>query len=232
MAFAKHVHRYVHHYTSDKPDDRTDMHMPTPPFAGPAPARAHWVPCDRACYQTLHWPIADAPEARGLGLPPACLPQLPQPPHRLLAVCNEEGLRTLVHAHMRRLRRTPLFARTGRCFDCVAQRVADFVVEACGGPLYYSERHSRLQAGAGMPLLLDDEGREVWLVQLWHAFDDAGFPPSVRADYWNWAEPLSIYLLAPQARRADLTRYAYDTVRSWFLPSSAAPGARCAAVTP
>lgn len=65
-------------------------------------------------------------------------------------------------------------------------------------------------------MLLDEEGREVWLVQLWHAFDDAGFPPAVRADFWNWAEPLSIYLLALQARRRELTRYAYDTVRSWF----------------
>lgn len=187
--------------------------MPTSsnPLAEPPPAPARWVPCDRACYLTLHWPLG-----RSVGLPPACLPQLPQPPHRLLAMCNEEGLRALVHAHMLRLRRTPLFARSGRCFDCVAQRVADFVVEACGGPLYYSERHTRLQAAAGLPLLLDEEGREVWLVQLWHAFDDAGFPPAVRADFWNWAEALSIYLLAPQARRRELTRYAYDTVRSWF----------------
>ncbi len=195
------------------------------PLAEHRPLRARWVPCDRACYLTLHWPVAAETQAeRGPGLPPACMPQLPQPPHRLLAVCNEEGLRALVHAHMQRLRRTPLFARAGRCFDCVAQRVADFVVEACGGPLYYSERHSRLQAGAGLPLLLDEEGREVWLVQLWHAFDDAGFPPSVRADFWNWAEPLSIHLLAPQARRGNLTRYAYDTVRSWFPAGMPAAG--------
>src|SRR5450830_1650192 len=60
-------------------------------------------------------------------------------------------------------------------------------------------------------------GRELWLVQLWHAMDDAGLPPGLRADYWNWAEPLSVHLLTPQARHAGLSRYPYDTVRSWFL---------------
>ncbi|SCK17787.1 hypothetical protein VAR608DRAFT_1251 [Variovorax sp. HW608] len=190
---------------------------------GHSQARARWVPCNRACYFTLHWPLADAASGRDALLPPACLPQLLQPAHRLLALCNEEGLRRLMQLHMERLRRTSLFARAGRCFDCVSQRVADFVVEACGGPLCYSERHSRLQAGAGLPLLLDEEGREIWLVQLWHAFDDAGFPPALRADFWNWAEPLSVHLLAPQARHAGLTRYDYDTVRSWF-PARPASG--------
>lgn len=189
-----------------------------------APTRARWTPCQRACYQTLQWPIAETlagadgtPARRGVAaLEPACLPQLPQPAHRLLALCNEAGLRRLVQLHMNRLRPTPLFARAGSCFDCVAQRVADFVVEACGGPLYYSERHTRLRAGGGLPLLLDAEGREIWLVQLWHALDDADFPAALRADYWRWAEPLSVYLLAPQARHPGLTRYPYDTVRSWF----------------
>lgn len=192
---------------------------------------ARYSPCSRACYQTLAWPRGAAGTAgggRGVGgwqgdpdQPAGSLhqrlPQLPQPPHRLLALCSEEGLRRLVALHMARLRNTPLFAQAGPCFDCVAQRVADFVVESCGGPLYYSQRHSRLQAGYGLPLLLDPPGRELWLVQLWHAMDDAGLAPGLRADYWNWAEPLSVHLLTPQARHAGLSRYPYDTVRSWFL---------------
>jgi truncated hemoglobin YjbI len=189
------------------------------------PLRARWVPCDRACYRTLHWPAGEAAYSRGAMPPPGCLPLLPQPAHRLLALCDEEGLRRLVHLHMQRLRLTPLFARAGRCFDCVAQRVADFVVESCGGPLYYSERHARMQAGAGLPLLLDEEGREIWLVQLWHALDDAALAPPLRADFWSWAEPLSVHLLAPKARHGGLTRYPYDTVRSWFLAPQQGPRA-------
>lgn len=199
------------------------MNLTTP--AETSSSHARWVPCRRACALTLQWPVADTAAGRADALaqrgavpflPATCLPQLPQPAHRLLALCDEEGLRRLVQLHMKRLRPTPLFARAGACFDCVTQRVADFVVEACGGPLYYSERHTRLMAGAGLPLLLDEEGREIWLVQLWHAFDDAQFPAPLRADYWNWAEPLSVRLLAPQARHHGLTRYPYDTVRSWF----------------
>lgn len=195
------------------------------PAANASAAELHGAgdgPCSNACYQTLAWPRG----AGGMAVTPGGgalhqrLPQLPQPSHRLLALCNEVGLRRLVALHMARLRSTPLFAQAGPCFDCVAQRVADFVVESCGGPLYYSQRHSRLQAGHGLPLLLDAPGRELWLVQLWHAMDEAGLTPGLQADYWNWAEPLSVHLLVPQARHAGLSRYPYDTVRSWFLSTS------------
>lgn len=193
------------------------------PTSAAAPRRARWIPCTRACYRTLQWPVAPASYGQRLAAEPLVCPPLPTPPHRLLAICAEEGLRELVLHHMRRLKTTPLFARSGRCFDCVAGRVADFVVEACGGPLYYSQRHAHLQAGAGLPLLLDEEGRELWLVQLWHAFDDVDFPQALRADFWGWAEPLSVRLLAPHARHDGLTRYSYDMVRSWFATSAPRP---------
>lgn len=185
-------------------------------------ARARWVPCSRACYGTLQWPTG---ASRALQTP-ACAPTLPQPPHRLLALCDEEGLRRIVHAHMQRLRATALFAGAQDCVECVEQRVADYVVEACGGPLHYSRRHAHLQAGAGLPLLLDEEGRELWLVQLWHAFEDVALPLPLRADFWGWAEPLSIHLLAPRSRHAGLTRYPYDTVRSWFVDGRAGAAGR------
>ncbi|WP_258168489.1 oxygen-binding protein [Paraburkholderia sp. BL21I4N1] len=115
-----------------------------------------------------------------------------------------------------------LFARVGHRFDCVALRVADFVVEPCGGLLYYGERHAHLQADSGPPLLLDEKGRELRLVQLWHAFDDVGFPPALRPDFGGGAESLSEHrLAATHARHAGRTRCTYDTVRSWFLTPAA-----------
>lgn len=214
-------YRYVSTDIANGNPDKSDTAMDPTHFVQP-PTQARWAPCDRACYHTLWWPVAD-PGARAVPAGPAgarCLPLLPQPPHRLLALCGEPGLRKLVHLHMQRLKHTPLFARAGRCFGCLEQRVADFVVEACGGPLAYSQRHARLvQAGAGLPLLLDEEGREIWLVQLWHAFGDAGFSPGLCADFWGWAEPLSVHLMAPTSRHPGLTRYPYDTVRSWFAPA-------------
>jgi len=190
---------------------------PTYAIDAPLPS-ARWAPCTRACYLTLQWPVARPQRGRRDRQGPALrLPVVPHPPHRLLATCDEAGLRELVQCHMRRLRMTPLFSRAGPCFECVAMRLADFVVEACGGPLHYSQRHARLHAGAGLPLLLDEEGRELWLVQLWHAFDDVELPAALRADFWSWAEPLSVHLLAPQERHAGLTRYPYETVRGWFM---------------
>ncbi|TCK94623.1 hypothetical protein B0G74_1197 [Paraburkholderia sp. BL9I2N2] len=186
------------------------------PAASPGPC-PRCTPCTRACYLTLQWPVAESQQQRPRAgaLPPACVSALPQPPHRLLAICDEAGLRDLALYHLQRLRLMPLFARVGHRFDCVASQVADFVVESCG------ERHAHLQAGSGPPLLLDEEGREPWLVQLWHAFDDVGFPPALRADFRGWAEPLSEHRLAPPARHAGRTRYTYDTVGSWFLTPAA-----------
>ena len=212
-----HVGRYVFRYIADKPDKEPDILMDPTSAAAP---RARWTPCTQACYRTLHWPVAQSSRERREPAAPTICPPLPPPPHRLLAICTEAGLRELVLHHMRRLKTTPLFSRAGNCFDCVAERVADFVVEACGGPLYYSQRHAHLQAGAGLPVLLDEDGRELWLVRLWHAFDDVNFPKPLRADFWGWAEPLSVHLLAPHARHDRLTRYSYDTVHSWFTTST------------
>ena len=207
----------------------------TPPSLAPA----RWRACERACRFTLHWPIrpsacgpdqeigpwdgrlamATSPHSANSATSAtsaAVLPPLPLPAHCLLALSGEAGLRRLVHRHMARLRLTPLLDRAGDCFDCVAERVGDFVVERCGGPLLYSERHARLLAGAGGPVLLDEAGRDLWLVQLWHAMEDVGMPWALRAEFWHWAEPLSVHLMAPRARQTLPRRYPFTQVRAWF----------------
>jgi len=99
------------------------------PISATAP-RARWTPCTRACYQTLRWPAAQSSRERPVQGAQTLCPPLPAPPHRLLAICEEAGLRELVRQHMARLRTTPLFVHAGNCFDCVTERVADYVVEA------------------------------------------------------------------------------------------------------
>ncbi|CAD6561120.1 hypothetical protein LMG28727_07347 [Paraburkholderia kirstenboschensis] len=192
------------------------------PAASPGP-RPRCTPCTRACRLTLQWPVAESQQQgpRARALPPACVPALPQPPHPLLAICDEARWRDLALYHLQGLRLMPLVARVGHGFDCIASRVADFVVEPWGGPLYCGERHAHLQADSGPPLLLDEEGREPWLVQPWHAFNDIGFPPALRADFRGGADSLSERRLAPHARHAGRTRYTYDTVRSSFLGPAA-----------
>lgn len=185
---------------------------------------ARWPTCDRACHATLRWPVRLTSEAAGEGPQPP-LPDVPAPAHSLLACCGESGLRRLVDRHMARLRYTPLLAHAGDCYGCVVDRVADYVIEACGGPLYYSRRHARLQAGAGLPVLLDAPGRELWLVQLWHALEDLGLPEPLRADYWSWAEAWSLQLLAPHARRVAPRRYPFALVQSWFADDALAMSA-------
>lgn len=192
----------------------------------PCPDTATRSTCARACVATLRWPVRQAEHAGRYPPPPmVAMPAVPDPPHSLLALCGEAGLRRLVHRHMTRLRLTPLLAEHDgvECFDCVTERVGDFVIESCGGPLYWSQRHSPhrgVNAGAGWPVLLDEIGREIWLVQLWHSLDDVGLSEALRADVWRWAEPLSLHLLVPRARQAGVRRYPFERVRSWFTAAS------------
>ena len=142
------------------------------------------------------------------GLPAAakfCLPSVA----RLLPPASESQLRRLVACHMARLRSSALYAaEPDAAFQALTAQLADFVVRAC----------SCVPPSSSLPLTLNGATRELWLVQLWHAFDDAAFPLALRPGYWCWAETLSVRLLAPAERDVRLSRYPYDTVRSWFLP--------------
>ncbi len=170
----------------------SSMSEPTARWA-PCPDTPTRSACARACVATLRWPVRQAEHAG---------------------------------RYMTRLRLTPLLTEHDgvECFDCVTERVGDFVIESCGGPLYWSQHHSPhrgVSAGAGWPVLLDEIGREIWLVQLWHSLDDVGLSEALRADMWRWAEPLSLHLLVPRARQAGVRRYPFERVRSWFTAASA-----------
>jgi hypothetical protein len=123
---------------------------------------------------------------------------------------------------MARLKTTPLFARAGDCFDCIVERVADFVVESCGGPLYFSQRHARLQAGAGLPLLLDEEGGSCGsCICGMHSTTSACRARCARIS--GAGRNRCRCNCSPHARHDRLTRYSYDTVQSWFAMPPAQP---------
>ena len=134
----------------------------------------------------------------------ACVPALPRPKQPIAP----SMLRRLVARHMSRLRSIAPYADLlDTTFQTLSQGMADFVVQSFG-----------VNESCGtLPVTLDVASREFWLVQLWHAFDDVDFPMPLRPSYWCWAETLSVRQLAPSARHTQLTRYPYDTVRSWFL---------------
>ena len=143
------------------------------------------------------------------------VPSLAKPPAML---CDEADVRRLMAAHLQRLGRTPWFAREQACLSCHTQQLADGVtaayLSAVGGIALGGQQPA--VAPAHLPCVLDAEMREIWLVQLWHAFDDACFPLMHRDEFWAWAEALSVQLMPVHARALVHNRYPYATVQAWF----------------
>ena len=148
-------------------------------------------------------------------------PRVPFPSRRIFEVAGETILRSLVLRHHERLYETPLralFPADRQRFIGAATRAADYAVETCGGPHYFtSSRGKPCMRKRHYPFTIDESAREVWLRQLWLAFDDVGFPAQIRQEYWEWVEPFSIRMINRRTQRAPPQRYPFADVPHTLL---------------
>ena len=152
-------------------------------------------------------------------------PRVPFPSRRIFTVAGEAILRSLVLRHHERLYETPLralFPADRRRFLAAVTRAADYAVETCGGPKYFTSiRGKPCMRKRHYPFTIDESAREIWLRQLWRAFDDVGFPAQVRQEYWEWVEPFSIRMINRRTQRAPPQRYPFADVPRRLLQGSA-----------
>lgn len=150
--------------------------------------------------------------------PARVFPEVPQPSMLIIAAVGDAALRGLVRRHHDLLRASEIgamFPTEDALFDTAVIQIADFVVESCGGPARYSQqpREAGCLRSRHLAFKIDPAGRDVWLGCLWQALEESGFPPAVREEYWNWAEPLSARMLDRLATNAEPRRYPYDSVQ-------------------
>lgn len=144
-------------------------------------------------------------------------PPVPFPSNRVILITGEPLLRSVVREHHERLRRLPdigdLFPRDNATFDKVVERIADFVVEACGGPSRYTEAqgHTCMRT-RHFPFTIDESARESWLKALWSTLEDLNFPAEVREEYWAWLEAMSIRMINRRTTKEQPRRYPYSAM--------------------
>lgn len=135
------------------------------------------------------------------------MPAVPFPPPALLAAVGEPALRRLVAVHHERLRQSAiaeLFPNDPAVFAALVERVADYVVEACGGPARFTPVHGQTcMRTRHFPFSIDEAARETWLAELWAAFEPAAFPAAWRAVYWAWMAPFSVRMVNRRTRKAQ-----------------------------
>ena len=141
------------------------------------------------------------------------LPPMTLPSPRVLELAGEEKLRQLVRRHHALLIAGPLidlFPKDPWAFAALAEKVADFVVESCGGATTYSEQQgSTCMRTRHFPFNIDEAAREIWLVALFQAMTDVEFPVEVREEIWNWLEAFSVRMINRRTTKAQPVRIPY-----------------------
>jgi hemoglobin len=158
------------------------------------------------------------------------LPAVSFPSRRVLDIAGEERLRQVVRRHHALLMAGPiaeLFPKDPWVFAKLADKVADFVVESCGGASAYSEQNGGIcMRTRHFPFSIDERARETWLAALFQAMEDMDFPVEVREEYWNWLEAFSVRMINRRTMKVQPVRIPYVLAQLRFA-GSAGDGLPC-----
>ena len=153
------------------------------------------------------------------------LPAMTFPSSQVLAIVGEEKLRQLVRRHHALLQASPiagLFTEDPWAFAKLAEKVADFVVESCGGPPAYTAQHGgTCMRTRHFPFTIDEAARETWLAALFRAMEDVDFPVEVRAEYWDWLEAFSVRMINRRTVKAQPARIPFVMAQLRFAGGGA-----------
>jgi len=153
------------------------------------------------------------------------MPEVHFPGPAILAGLGAEGLRRLVrhhHALLRSSRIGHLFTPDPEQFAILVERIADYVVETCGGPEDFSQAHGNTcMRTRHFPFSIDEQAREAWLEKLLQAMCDTDFPQALRQEYWTWMEAFSIRMINRRTTKAQPLRLSYAEACARFRAQSA-----------
>jgi hemoglobin len=176
----------------------------------------------------------DRPAAREVGpVQDLEFPAFAFPSAGLLQAVGEAGLRRLVRRHHELLRFGPLaamFPPEEAGFGDLVERVADYVLECCGGSAGYSSAHgTTCMRTRHFPFSIDETAREVWLEALFRALEETEFPLTAREEYWNWLEPFSVRMVNRRTMKVQPVRIPYR-MAAFRFGRVAAAGLSCGVV--
>ena len=148
------------------------------------------------------------------------LPAVIFPSPRVLDVAGEQALRQLTRRHHHLLAAgplAPLFPADPESFSHLLGKIADFFVEACGGPALYTEQQGRgCMRTRHFPITVDERAREIWLEALYQAMVLEAFPVQLREEYWTWLEAFSVRMINRRTMKAQPERIPYALAHSRF----------------
>ncbi|MDR3055941.1 MAG: hypothetical protein LBU53_11195 [Zoogloeaceae bacterium] len=145
-------------------------------------------------------------------------PEVHFPPAEFLSAVGEAGLRQLVLTHHTLLRQSEighLFAKDDRIFAERVAKIADFIIEACGGSAAYSaaEGNNVCMRTRHFPFEITEHAREIWLSKLLQALGESSFPAEWQQAYWTWMEAFSVRMINRRTTKAQAARFSCAEAR-------------------
>lgn len=140
---------------------------------------------------------------------------VPMPSSKLFIKWGEEKIRKMVRYHHNLLRLSDIehfLPEEEARFEHATQKTADFFVEVLSCKI---SSHDLF----GYPALkmrffqitVDETARDIWLQMYKKAIVDMNMPSECIEDFWNWIEPLSLWMINRQTMN-EVPRYPYHEI--------------------
>ncbi len=142
------------------------------------------------------------------------------PSNKILKTFGEEAIRNMVFHHHSMLKKSSIgdmFPADEKEFLEGTQKTADFFVEALGGGDIFSSKHGHpALRGRHFRFIIDEKGREIWLMMYKKTLRDIEFPKELLEEFWNWIEPLSIRMINRRTTAVPPQRFTFESIKSEF----------------
>ncbi len=142
------------------------------------------------------------------------------PSNKILKSFGEANIRAMVLHHHSLLKKSSvgdMFPQDEKEFLEGTEKTADFFVEALGGGDVFSAKHGHpALRGRHFRFVIDEKGREIWLMMYKKTLKDIGFPKELVEEFWNWIEPLSIRMINRRTTTMLPERIYFDSIKAEF----------------
>lgn len=131
--------------------------------------------------------------------PVGARPMVPLPDMAFLEHLQEAGIRRLISDHYDALVRSPiadLFPSDAKKLAKAKQHSADFFIQICGGPDYFTQHRGQpMMARRHAPFAITPRARTLWLTCYQPLLSNLDIPEPITQSFWDYLNLFSVWMI-------------------------------------